>query len=71
MENKRPQFTQPEKCAYFNCCYLADALECHGYKADCVLYKKSNNRYYTRKSFDEAVDQLIDRARAKYDLLQP
>lgn len=71
MDNNRPQFTQPEKCIYLECCYLADALECHGYKSDCVLYIKSNNRFYTRKSFDEAIDRLIDRTRAKYELLQP
>jgi len=58
-----------EICAYKECCYLADALECFGYKLDCVLYRKSNNRFYTRKSFDEAVDRLINKARAKYELL--
>jgi hypothetical protein len=58
-------------CAYKECCYLADALECFGYKLDCVLYRKSNNRFYTRKSFDEAVDRLINKARAKHELLNP
>ncbi len=60
-----------EICAYKECCYLAEALECFGYKLDCVLYRKSNNRFYTRKSFDEAIDRLINKARAKYELLNP
>lgn len=57
-----------ERCIYLKCCYLADALECSGYKLDCVLYQKSNNRECSSFMFDKAVDQLIDRTRAKHNL---
>jgi len=63
----RKQFKQSECCAYKKCCYLADELECFGYKIDCVLYLKSNNEFFTRKSFDEAVNRLIDKTRARFE----
>jgi hypothetical protein len=63
--------SKTEQCAYLKCCYLADSLDCYGYKSDCVLYKKSNNLFFARKSFDDAVDRLIDKTKAKYDLLEP
>ena len=55
------------RCAYIKCCYLAEALDCFGYKLDCVLYLKSNNKFYTTKAFDDAVNTLIDKAKAKYE----
>lgn len=67
--NKQETFKKPEVCGYKQCCYLAEALECFGYKTDCVLYQKSNEGFYTRKSFDEAVDRLINKAKTKYGFL--
>jgi hypothetical protein len=63
---KPETYKKSEVCAYKECCYLAEALECYGYKTYCVLYLKSNNRFYTSKSFDEAVDRLINKTKAKY-----
>lgn len=54
-----------QRCAFIRCCYLADALNCYGYKADCALYKKSNDLYLREKDFDEAMNRLIDTVRAK------
>lgn len=65
--DKTPQKT--EKCAYIKCCYLAEALECYGYKSDCILYLKSNNCFFTRKAFDEAVNRLIDRSKVRHEQL--
>ena len=67
---KKETFKKSEVCAYKECCYLAEALECFGYKTDCVLYLKSNNQFYSRKSFDEAVDRLINKAKAKHSNLR-
>ena len=68
---KKETYKKSEVCAYKECCYLAESLECFGYKTDCVLYMKSNDRFYTRTSFDEAVDKLINKTKAKFELLQP
>lgn len=59
-----------ERCAYIKCCYLAETLDCYGYKADCILYIKSNDRFFTRQAFDAAVNSLIDKTKVKHDLLQ-
>ena len=68
--SKKETYQKAEVCAYKECCYLAEALECFGYKTDCVLYIKSNNRFYSRRSFDEAINKLIDKTRVKFDLLE-
>ena len=54
-----------QRCAFIRCCYLADALNCYGYKSDCALYKKSNGLYLRERDFDEAMNSLIDNVRAK------
>lgn len=58
-----------ERCAYVRACYLAEELRCFGYKTDCVLYQKSNGEFYNETSFHEAMNKLIDKARAKFVLL--
>jgi hypothetical protein len=37
-----------------------------GYKADCPLYKKSNGEYLNEERFNAAVDELIDKTKAKH-----
>jgi len=68
MENSSPKLgvkKHHERCAYIRCCYLADELNCYGYKYDCVLFQKSNGIDRSQVEFDRAVDKLIDRVRAK------
>jgi len=57
------------RCAYIRACYLAEELKCFGYKTDCPLYQKSNGDYYSEPRFNEAMDRLINRTRAKYENL--
>lgn len=54
------------RCLYLNCCYLAEALECYGFKTDCVLYQRSNGEDCSEGAFHRAMDSLIDRTRAKH-----
>ena len=54
-----------ERCAYLKCCYLADALGCYGFKSDCNLYRRSNGETLSERDFDEAMDKLIDKVRAR------
>lgn len=60
---------QHERCAFIRCCYLADELDCFGFKADCVLYQRSNGVMLPEEAFNNAVDDLIDRVRAKAERL--
>lgn len=55
------------RCAYLKACYLAEELKCFGYKTDCPLYQKSNGEYYHPARFDEAMNKLIDKTRAKHE----
>ncbi len=64
---KEKTFTPVVRCAYIKSCYLAEELQCFGYKTDCPLYQKSNGEYYSKASFDAAMDQLILRTRQKHD----
>ena len=48
--------------AYKANCYLAEALKCFGFKADCVLYRKSNGEEVPASQFDTAMNELINRA---------
>ena len=66
MEN--PSFPKklPERCTYLHACYLAESLSCFGYKMDCPLYQKSNGHFLPEAEFHTAMDQLIDKARAKH-----
>lgn len=57
---------QLSRCAYIRACYLAEELKCFGYKTDCPLYRKCNGEYYDEGQFHEAMDRLIDKARAQY-----
>lgn len=58
-----------ERCTYIRACYLAEGLKCFGYKTDCAIYKKSNGEFCTELAFDKAMDELIDKTRAKYENL--
>ncbi len=60
---------QHERCAFIRCCYLADELNCYGFKADCALYQRSNGALLPEKAFNRAVDNLIDKVRAKDERL--
>jgi hypothetical protein len=58
------------RCAYIRVCYVADALTCFGYRTDCPLYLKTNGAPHDLDRFHRAMDELIDKARAKsLDLL--
>jgi hypothetical protein len=54
------------RCKYIDVCYMADGLQCYGYKSDCVLYRKSNNETVTTADFHRAFDELIRRTKAKH-----
>jgi hypothetical protein len=68
MTPSRP-FKQVERCSYLKVCYLAEALRCFGYKTDCVLYQKSNGDQCDEARFHEAMDTLINKAKAKFENL--
>ncbi len=53
------------KCKYTDVCYLAEALQCYGYKLDCILYTKSNGFPVTPEEFHRAVNELIDKTKAE------
>jgi hypothetical protein len=55
-----------QECAFVKVCYIAEAMDCFGYKSDCPLYKKSNAEVLSLEDFHEAVDQLIDKTKAKH-----
>ncbi len=58
-----------ERCGYLKACYLAEDLKCFGYRTDCPLYQKCNDEYYSDARFNDAMDKLIDKTRAKYQKL--
>lgn len=51
------------KCTYVDVCYLAESLQCYGYKLDCILYTKSNGGQVTPEDFHRAINELIVRAK--------
>ena len=55
-----------KRCGYLFSCYLAEDLECFGYKVDCVLYRQSNGQYYGEKDFNDTMDKLINKTRLKH-----
>lgn len=57
------------RCTYVRNCYLAEALECYGFKTDCPLYMQSNDEPCNDARFHAAMDQLISRTRAKHERL--
>lgn len=54
------------KCLYVDVCYLAEALQCYGYKLDCALYTKTNKGTVTESDFHKAINELIDTTKAKH-----
>ena len=56
-----------ERCAFIRVCFLAEDLKCFGYKTDCPLYQKSNGEYCDKENFNQAMDQLINKTRIKYE----
>lgn len=58
-----------ERCLYLKVCYLAEELKCFGYKTDCPLYLKSNNKPCSNERFNDAMDKLINKTMAKYQNL--
>lgn len=54
------------RCAYVTSCYLAEELKCFGYKTDCPLYMKSNGEMLSEDRFNRAMDNLINKTKAKY-----
>jgi|GEM_PF-2348658 len=58
------------RCAYLKSCYLAEALECYGFKADCPLYKQTNGEPYSQARFHAAMDRLIIKTKEKHERLK-
>lgn len=67
MTTKNPT-RQVGRCAYIKACYLAEELKCFGYKTDCPLYQKTNGEYFNEDRFNDAMDRLINKTIAKYQL---
>ena len=57
------------RCTYLKHCYLADALECYGFKTDCPLYMRANDEPCNKARFDAAMDKLILQTRRKHECL--
>jgi hypothetical protein len=55
---------------YVKDCYLAEDLQCYGYKTDCPLYMKTNGEPCNEARFHAAMDKLIARTKAKHDRLK-
>ena len=54
------------KCLYVDVCYLAEALQCYGYKLDCALYTKTNTGSVTEADFHKAINELINTTKVKH-----
>lgn len=54
------------KCLYVDVCYIAEALQCYGYKRDCALYTKTNKGTVTEEDFHKAINELINITKAKH-----
>jgi hypothetical protein len=57
------------RCHYVDNCYLAEALECYGYKTDCPLYMRSNGESCNDARFHAAMDRLILCTKKKHERL--
>jgi hypothetical protein len=57
------------RCAYLKSCYIAEELECYGFKTNCPLYMRSNDEPCNDSSFNAAMDDLILRTKRKHDRL--
>jgi hypothetical protein len=58
------------RCAYLKSCYLAEALECYGFRTDCPLYMKTNDEPCNEARFHAAMDRLIIKTREKHERLK-
>ena len=58
------------RCTYLSECFLAEELECYGFKADCPLYMRANDKPCNEARFDYAMDKLIWRTKQKHERLQ-
>lgn len=56
--------TEKKRCIYVDVCYLAEGLQCYGFKLDCTLYRKSNDTPVTEEDFHRAINKLINKAKA-------
>lgn len=61
---------QHVRCRYLKDCYLAEDLECFGFRTDCPLYMKSNGEPCNEARFHAAMDRLIMSTKAKHDRLK-
>lgn len=59
----------PTRCAYLKACYIADELRCFGFKTDCALYRKSNGEDMSEHEFNRAMDELINKTKARHQKL--
>ncbi|MCP4683871.1 MAG: hypothetical protein GY867_00330 [bacterium] len=59
------------RCLYVDNCYLAEALECYGYKIDCPLYMRSNGEPCNDARFHAAMDRLIISTKEKHERMKP
>jgi hypothetical protein len=57
---------QPKKCSYIEFCYIAEARDCFGYKTDCPLYMVTNEEDVNESRFHRAMDELINKTKAKH-----
>lgn len=55
------------RCTYLKSCYLAEALDCYGFKIDCPLYMRTNDEPCNVARFDAAMDKLILQTKRKHD----
>jgi len=58
------------RCTYLRECFLAEELECYGFKTDCPLYMRSNDEPCNEARFDAAMDELIRRTKQKHERFQ-
>jgi len=63
---KKYKEKQSRVCAYTKVCYIAEAMDCYGYRMDCPLYLKSNGKFVSTAKFHDVVDQMIDKTKAKH-----
>jgi hypothetical protein len=57
------------RCLYVKVCYLTEAMKCFGYKTDCALFQKSNGMLADDQKFNQAMDSLINKTKAKFEQL--
>ena len=65
---KRLLMKKSVRCTYLKACYLAEALECYGFKIDCPLFMRANGEVCNDARFHAAMDDLIRRTKRKHDV---